>query len=65
VAATQPVAYPEVDGQHDTADAEPSLGSVDHNHSQARWVSGGRRDMEEDLPESGIADLDGLLEQIG
>jgi hypothetical protein len=25
---------------------------------------GGRRDLEEDLAESGIADLDGLLEQI-
>jgi hypothetical protein len=56
---------PAVDGEHDRADDEPSLGSLDHNHSQSRWAAGGRRDMEEDLAESGIADLDGLLEQIG
>jgi hypothetical protein len=55
--------YPAIDGEHDTADAEPSLGSLDYNHSQERWSAGGRRDMEEDLAESGIAD--GLLEQIG
>ncbi|OSJ16832.1 hypothetical protein BST63_10600 [Bradyrhizobium canariense] len=46
-------------------DDEPSLGSLDHHHSQERWASGGRRDLEQDHAESGIADHDGLLEQIG
>jgi hypothetical protein len=41
------------------------LGSLDHNPSQEYWATGGRRDLEEDLAESGIADHDGLLEQIG
>ncbi|MGY3366228.1 hypothetical protein ACVWZL_003353 [Bradyrhizobium sp. GM2.4] len=44
---------------------EPSLGSLDHYHSQERWAIGGRRDLEDDPTESGIGDHDGLLEQIG
>ncbi|WP_369723646.1 hypothetical protein AB8Z38_06705 [Bradyrhizobium sp. LLZ17] len=50
--------------EHDGSD-EPSLGSLDHHHSQERWAAGGRRDLEQDHAESGIADHDGLLEQIG
>lgn len=46
-------------------DDEPSLGSLDHHHSQERWAAGGRRDLEQDHAESGIADHDGLLEQVG
>jgi hypothetical protein len=42
-------AFPAVDGEHDAADSEPALGSLDHNHSQERWAMGGRRDPEEDL----------------
>ncbi|MGK7056893.1 hypothetical protein AB4853_10465 [Bradyrhizobium sp. 1050_B9_N1_2] len=44
---------------------EPSLGSLDHHHSQERWAAGGRRDLEQDHAESGIGDHDGLLEQVG
>jgi hypothetical protein len=46
-------------------DDEPSLGSLDHHHSQERWAAGNRRDLELDHAESGIGDRDGLLEQIG
>lgn len=46
-------------------DDEPSLGSLDHHQSQERWAAGGRRDLEQDHAESGIADHDGLLEQLG
>jgi hypothetical protein len=42
---------------------EPSLGSLgDHHPNQARWAAGGRRDLEQDDGETGIGDLDGLLE---
>jgi hypothetical protein len=54
-----------IDVEQDTAGSEPALGSLDDSHSQKRWAMSGRRDLEEDLAESGIADLDGLLEQIG
>jgi hypothetical protein len=47
------------------SDTEPSLASLDHNHTQEEWAAGGRRDLEEDLVESGIGDVDGLLEQVG
>jgi hypothetical protein len=57
--------YPAVDSEHDNADDEPALGSLDHHHSQERWAAGGRRDLEEDLAESGIADFEGLYEQVG
>ncbi|WP_027578399.1 hypothetical protein [Bradyrhizobium sp. Ai1a-2] len=49
----------------DGGDAEPSLGSRDHYHSQEAWAVGDRRDREEDPAESGIADFEGLLEQVG
>ncbi|SEB95041.1 hypothetical protein [Bradyrhizobium erythrophlei] len=45
-------------------DDEPDLGSLDSHHSQERWAAGGTDDLEEDN-DSGIADLDGLLEQVG
>ncbi|MBH5371731.1 hypothetical protein HZZ16_27210 [Bradyrhizobium sp. CNPSo 4016] len=53
------------DAEHDDCDSEPSLGSLDHYHSQETWAGGGRTDLEKDPTESGIADHDGLLEQIG
>jgi hypothetical protein len=56
---------PEVDAEQDNADSEPALGSLDQHDDQERWAEGGRRDQEQDRAESGIADLDGLLEQIG
>jgi hypothetical protein len=53
----------------DTSDREPSLGSCEASMGgrgdQSRWAAGGRRDLEDDPTESGIADHDGLLEQIG
>lgn len=49
----------------DGGDNEPALGSLDHHHSQERWAVGDRRDLELDPAQSGIGDLDGLLEQIG
>jgi len=58
----------EAEPEHDEPDAEgePSLGSVGGMHfDQTRWADGGRRDLELDGAESGIGDLDGLLEQIG
>ncbi|MBR0939407.1 hypothetical protein [Bradyrhizobium jicamae] len=53
------------DAELDTADLEPSLGSLEQNDSQERWAAGGRRDLEQDPSESGVGDLDGLLEQAG
>jgi hypothetical protein len=48
----------------DSDPAEPSLGSVGDLHlNQERWAAGGRRDLEQDDAESGIADQDGLDEQ--
>ncbi|MCP1931782.1 hypothetical protein [Bradyrhizobium elkanii] len=55
----------EGDPAEDDGTAEPSLGSLDHHHSQEVWAAGDRRDLEMDLAESGIADLEGLLEQVG
>ncbi|WP_256807783.1 hypothetical protein [Bradyrhizobium sp. Bra64] len=53
----------------DTADAEPSLGSCNgwggDPVSQERWACGSQSDREDDPTESGIADHDGLLEQVG
>jgi hypothetical protein len=49
----------------DADPAEPSLGSVgEANHSQERWAAGSRCDLEQDDSESGIADQDGLDEQV-
>ncbi|MCS3449530.1 hypothetical protein M2222_001649 [Bradyrhizobium elkanii] len=55
----------EGDPAEDDGTAEPSLGSLDCHHSQELWAAGDGRDLEQDLAESGIADLDGLLEQVG
>ncbi|MET4170832.1 hypothetical protein ABIB99_001914 [Bradyrhizobium sp. LA6.1] len=47
-------------------DMEPSLGSLGEYHTdQRRWATGDRGDLEVDAAESGIGDLDGLLEQVG
>jgi hypothetical protein len=44
---------------------EPSLGSIGDVHfDQRRWAVGDRRDLELDDTESGIADQDGLDEQV-
>jgi hypothetical protein len=53
------------DPAEDDGTAEPSLGSLDHHHSQERWGAGDRRDHEQDPAESGIGDHDGLHEQVG
>ncbi|MDO8400637.1 MAG: hypothetical protein Q7T45_22745 [Bradyrhizobium sp.] len=53
------------DTGEDSDPAEPALGSLDGQGDQTRWAAGGRRDLELDPAESGIVDLDGLLEQIG
>lgn len=56
----------DADPEEDDGTAEPSLGSLCHRLSQEQWgVAGDRRDLEHDDAESGIADLDGLLEQAG
>ncbi|WP_407166606.1 hypothetical protein [Bradyrhizobium sp. ORS 111] len=44
-------------------DDEPDLGSLDRA-SQTHWAAGGTDDLEEDN-DSGIGDMDGLLEQVG
>ena len=57
----------------DKADDEPSLGSIEDSHSQIAWATGTRDDREDDAgdspehdpAESGIADEDGLREQLG
>ncbi len=53
------------DTDEDSDPAEPALGSLDGQTNQTRWAAGGRRDFELDGAESGIGDLDGMLEQIG
>jgi hypothetical protein len=47
-----------------SAEGEPSLGSIE-GASQESWAAGDRRDLEADPAESGIADYDGLAEQVG
>lgn len=57
------------DLEQDDCDSEPSLGSSDgwsgEHASQENWASGGRDDREDDPTENGIADRDGLVEQVG
>jgi hypothetical protein len=60
-----------IDAEQDDADnedgdpAEPSLGSVGDVHfDQGRWAAGSRCDLEQDDGETGIADQDGLDEQV-
>jgi hypothetical protein len=49
----------------DADPAEPSLGSVGDLHfNQEQWSNGSRCDLEQDDAESGIADQDGLDEQV-
>jgi hypothetical protein len=56
---------PENGEDEDSDPAEPSLGSVGDVHfDQTRWAAGNRRDLEVDDAESGIADQDGLDEQV-
>jgi hypothetical protein len=57
----------DLDAEMDTSDDEPSLGSLDHDHhpNQEQWAAGDWRDLEKDDTESGIADYEGLLEQVG
>jgi hypothetical protein len=56
----------DVDAELDNSDREPSLGSVGDVHfNQERWSKGDSRDIEIDDGDSGVADLDGLLEQVG
>jgi hypothetical protein len=56
---------PENGEDEDSDPAEPSLGSVGDAHfDQTRWATGSRRDLELDDAESGIADQDGLDEQV-
>jgi hypothetical protein len=54
------------DADHEDSDpAEPSLGSVGDVHfDQERWAYGNSRDLEQDDGVSGIADQDGLDEQV-
>jgi hypothetical protein len=53
------------DPAEDDGLAEPALGSLDQHDDQEIWARGDRRDLELDQADSGIADLDGLLEQVG
>jgi hypothetical protein len=53
------------DPPEDDGLAEPSLGSVGDVHfDQERWAYGNSRDLEQDDGETGIADQDGLDEQV-
>jgi hypothetical protein len=60
----------ELDGPENSEDeesdpAEPSLGSVGDVHfDQTKWAAGSRCDLEQDDGETGIADQDGLDEQV-
>jgi hypothetical protein len=60
-----PDAEDEHDGAEPNEDGEPSLGSLDGRDDQTAWSAGNSGDFELDLAESGIGDLDGLLEQVG
>lgn len=59
----------ELDGAGEV-DGEPSLGSANPHEisvwvDQTLWAAGAADDREEDAAESGIADFEGLLEQMG
>jgi hypothetical protein len=65
-----PIDDDELDGPENGEDEESdppewSLGSLDGQTDQASWAAGSRADLEQDPAESGIADHDGLLEQVG
>jgi hypothetical protein len=56
----------EHDGAEPDEDGEPSLGAFEgHDNQRVAWLVGSVNDYELDPAESGIADYDGLLEQIG
>ncbi len=55
----------EDDASEDDDLAEPALGSLDGRDDQTRWAARGGKDLERYGAESGIGDLDGLLEQVG
>ncbi|OSJ22121.1 hypothetical protein BSZ19_46890 [Bradyrhizobium japonicum] len=60
----------DLEGEHDGAepgeDAEPSLGALEgHTDQRAAWHVASVNDYELDHSETGIGDLDGLLEQVG
>jgi hypothetical protein len=59
----------ELDGAGEV-DGEPSLGSANPHPvsigvDQTLWAAGAADDREQDAAESGIADFEGLLEQVG
>lgn len=54
----------DTDAELDHADDEP-LGSLDGKVDQTAWAAGNPSDAELDGAESGIADHDGLIEQVG
>jgi hypothetical protein len=65
-----PIDDNELDGPENGEDEESdppewSLGSLDGQTDQASWAAGSRGDLEQDPAESGIADFDGLHEQVG
>jgi hypothetical protein len=53
-----------IDAEQDGAENEASLGSLDGQLNQEPRAFGWRRDLEQDDAETGIADQDGLDEQI-
>jgi hypothetical protein len=57
----------EAENEHDEdgADGEASLGSLDQPDDQTKWGHRSPTDREGDPAESGIGDMDGLLEQTG
>lgn len=57
----------EDDREQDDSDREPDLGTtcVSAHHDQRLWAVGDSSDMEDDPSQTGIADEDGLLEQVG
>jgi hypothetical protein len=60
----------EPEDEADDAEDEPSLGSLDRPADQTQWAKGSCDDTEHEHDgrepdDSGIGDLDGLLEQVG
>jgi hypothetical protein len=61
-----PDAEDEHDGAEPDEDGEPSLGAFEsHDNQKVAWHVTSANDYEMDPAESGIADLDGLLDQVG
>lgn len=55
---------PEIGEDEESDPREASLGSLDGRIDQTGWAAGNRRDLEQDEGETGIADQDGLDEQV-